>query len=82
VKAATAEVVTAEELGGADVHTRISGVADHYAEDDRHALELARRAVATRTASPQRTPYPGAEAPASTTRRSSTASFRRAALAV
>jgi 3-methylcrotonyl-CoA carboxylase beta subunit len=46
VKAATAEVVTAEELGGADVHTRISGVADHYAEDDRHALELARRAVA------------------------------------
>jgi 3-methylcrotonyl-CoA carboxylase beta subunit len=46
VKAATAEVVTAEELGGADVHTRISGVADHYAEDDRHALELARRTVA------------------------------------
>ena len=46
VKAATAEVVTAEELGGADVHTRISGVADHLAEDDRHALELARRAVA------------------------------------
>jgi 3-methylcrotonyl-CoA carboxylase beta subunit len=46
VKAATAELVTAEELGGADVHTRISGVADYYAEDDRHALELARRAVA------------------------------------
>jgi len=46
VKAATGEVVTAEELGGADVHTRISGVADHYAENDRHALELARRAVA------------------------------------
>ncbi len=46
VKAATGEVVTAEELGGADVHTRISGVADHLAEDDRHALELARRAVA------------------------------------
>jgi 3-methylcrotonyl-CoA carboxylase beta subunit len=46
VKAATAEVVTAEELGGADVHTRISGVADHLAEDDRQALELARRAVA------------------------------------
>src|SRR5262245_7590408 len=46
VKAATAEVVTAEELGGADVHTRISGVADHYAEDDRHALDLARRAIA------------------------------------
>ncbi len=46
VKAATAEVVTAEELGGADVHTRVSGVADHQADDDRHALELARRAVA------------------------------------
>jgi len=46
VKAATGEVVTAEELGGADVHTRISGVADHYAENDHHALELARRAVA------------------------------------
>jgi len=47
VKAATGEVVTAEELGGADVHTRISGVADHLADNDRHALELARRAVAT-----------------------------------
>jgi 3-methylcrotonyl-CoA carboxylase beta subunit len=46
VKAATGEVVTAEELGGADVHTRVSGVADHYADDDRHALELARRALA------------------------------------
>ena len=45
VKAATGEVVTAEELGGADVHTRISGVADHVADDDGHALELARRAV-------------------------------------
>ncbi|MBX9812409.1 MAG: methylcrotonoyl-CoA carboxylase [Burkholderiales bacterium] len=45
VKAATGEVVSAEELGGADVHTRISGVADHLAEDDRHALELARRSV-------------------------------------
>ena len=46
VKAATGETVTAEELGGADVHTRISGVADHLADDDRHALALARRAVA------------------------------------
>jgi len=45
VKAATGEVVTAEELGGGDVHTRLSGVADHLADDDRHALELARRAV-------------------------------------
>jgi 3-methylcrotonyl-CoA carboxylase beta subunit len=46
VKAATGEVVSAEELGGADVHARRSGVADHYAADDRHALALARRIVA------------------------------------
>jgi 3-methylcrotonyl-CoA carboxylase beta subunit len=46
VKAATGETVTAEELGGADVHTRISGVADHYALDDHHALGIARRIVA------------------------------------
>ncbi|WP_028875117.1 carboxyl transferase domain-containing protein [Tepidiphilus margaritifer] len=46
VKAATGEVVTAEELGGGDVHTRISGVADHLAENDAHALYLARRIVA------------------------------------
>jgi 3-methylcrotonyl-CoA carboxylase beta subunit len=46
VKAATGEVITAEELGGADVHARISGVADHYAADDHHALALARRIVA------------------------------------
>jgi 3-methylcrotonyl-CoA carboxylase beta subunit len=45
VKAATGEVVTAEELGGADVHTRLSGVADHMANDDAHALALARRIV-------------------------------------
>jgi acetyl-CoA carboxylase carboxyltransferase component len=45
VKAATGEEVTAEELGGADVHTRISGVADHFAEDDEHALAIARRIV-------------------------------------
>ncbi len=45
VKAATGEIVTAEELGGADVHCKESGVADHYAENDRHALELARRAI-------------------------------------
>jgi len=44
VKAATGEEVSAEELGGADVHTRVSGVADHYAKDDAHALSLARRA--------------------------------------
>jgi 3-methylcrotonyl-CoA carboxylase beta subunit len=46
VKAATGEVVSAEELGGADVHARRSGVADHYAADDRHALAIARRIVA------------------------------------
>jgi 3-methylcrotonyl-CoA carboxylase beta subunit len=45
VKAATGEVVSAEDLGGADVHARQSGVADHYAADDRHALALARRIV-------------------------------------
>ena len=45
VKAATGEVVTAEELGGADVHARTSGVADHHALDDRHALAIARRSV-------------------------------------
>ncbi len=46
VKAATGEVVSAEDLGGADVHSRISGVTDHYAESDRHALGIARRIVA------------------------------------
>ncbi len=46
VKAATGEVVTAEDLGGADVHARTSGVADHYAQDDAHALAIARRIVA------------------------------------
>ena len=46
VKAATGEVTTAEELGGADVHTRISGVADHLAEDDGHALEIVRSIMA------------------------------------
>ncbi|HMN35194.1 MAG TPA: carboxyl transferase domain-containing protein [Chiayiivirga sp.] len=46
VKAATGEDVSAEDLGGADVHTRISGVADHFARDDRHALAQVRRIVA------------------------------------
>src|ERR1700729_4274889 len=46
VKAATGEVVSAEELGGAEVHTRKSGVADYMAENDRHALELCRQIVA------------------------------------
>ncbi|HEX5960308.1 MAG TPA: carboxyl transferase domain-containing protein [Rhodanobacteraceae bacterium] len=47
VKAATGEVVDAETLGGADVHTAISGVADHFAENDAHALSIARDIVAT-----------------------------------
>src|SRR5450432_1931585 len=45
VKAATGEIVSAEDLGGADLHTRISGVADHLARDDAHALALTRRAI-------------------------------------
>ena len=54
VKAATGEVVSVEDLGGGDVHTRVSGVADHLAENDSHALFLARRIVASlnRTKSP------------------------------
>jgi 3-methylcrotonyl-CoA carboxylase beta subunit len=47
VKAATGEVVSAEDLGGADVHSRRSGVTDHYAQDDTHALAIARRIVTT-----------------------------------
>ena len=56
VKAATGQDVTAEELGGADVHARLSGVADHYATSDEHALALVREIVAQ--------PEPGAEGPA------------------
>jgi len=63
VQAATGEIVTAEELGGADVHTRISGVADHLAVDDEHALGLVREAVAHANvrpydAWPRQTPRP------------------------
>jgi 3-methylcrotonyl-CoA carboxylase beta subunit len=47
VKAATGEIVSAEDLGGGDVHTRLSGVADYLAEDDTHALALVRQAVAS-----------------------------------
>jgi 3-methylcrotonyl-CoA carboxylase beta subunit len=47
VKAATGEVVTAEELGGGDLHSRVSGVTDHLAEDDAHALQLVRQIVGT-----------------------------------
>jgi len=54
VKAATGEVVSAEDLGGADVHCRTSGVTDHYAHDDAHALAIARRVIANLN------PVPGA----------------------
>ncbi|QHE84101.1 carboxyl transferase domain-containing protein [Hydrogenophaga sp. BPS33] len=47
VKAAIGEIVSAEDLGGGDVHTRLSGVADHLAQNDAHAIALARQAVAT-----------------------------------
>jgi propionyl-CoA carboxylase len=57
VQAATGEVVSAEELGGADVHTRISGVADHYAVDDEHALGLVRQIVANTNRRPH-DPWP------------------------
>ena len=46
VKAATGEVVSSEDLGGGDVHTRLSGVADHLAQDDQHALSIARQSIA------------------------------------
>jgi acetyl-CoA carboxylase carboxyltransferase component len=55
VKAATGEDVSVEELGGADVHTRLSGVADHFAEDDEHAIELLRGIVSTLQPSTVRT---------------------------
>jgi acetyl-CoA carboxylase carboxyltransferase component len=60
VKAATGEEVTAEELGGADVHTRLSGVADYFAEDDEHALHQARTIVSTLNRVKQ---FPGDVAP-------------------
>jgi 3-methylcrotonyl-CoA carboxylase beta subunit len=69
VKAATGEVVTAEDLGGADVHTRLSGVADHFAADDMHALGMVRRIIgnlgpATRAAMTLRPPVPPRHDPA------------------
>jgi propionyl-CoA carboxylase len=57
VKAATGEDVSAEDLGGADVHTRISGVADHFAEDDMHALAITRRILANIPAVAKRPPW-------------------------
>ena len=59
VKAATGEVVTAEDLGGGDVHTRLSGVADHLAQNDLHALALARSAVANLNAKTAEAPAGG-----------------------
>ena len=65
VRAATGEVVSAEDLGGGDVHTRLSGVADYLAEDDAHALALARRAVAQLNRRvPQTVVWQSPEAPA------------------
>jgi 3-methylcrotonyl-CoA carboxylase beta subunit len=65
VKAATGEVVSAEDLGGGDVHTRLSGVADYLAEDDAHALALARRAVGNlNRAKPATVQWQSAEDPA------------------
>ena len=65
VKAATGEVVSAEDLGGGDVHARKSGVADHLAEDDDHALEILRSIVATFERPAQRSLIPcGVEEPA------------------
>jgi 3-methylcrotonyl-CoA carboxylase beta subunit len=54
VKAATGEIVSAEDLGGGEMHTRVSGVADALARDDTHALALARRAVANLNRAPKR----------------------------
>ncbi|GAA6161260.1 carboxyl transferase domain-containing protein [Ruegeria sp. HU-ET01832] len=65
VKAATGEVVSAEDLGGGDVHTRLSGVADYLAEDDAHALALARRAVGSLNLhKPQKVDWASPEDPA------------------
>jgi 3-methylcrotonyl-CoA carboxylase beta subunit/propionyl-CoA carboxylase len=64
VKAATGEDVSAEELGGADVHTRLSGVADYLAEDDEHALHLTRTIVSTLQSVKQLPDATAPEAPA------------------
>ena len=64
VKAATGEIVTAEDLGGGDVHTRLSGVADYLAESDAHALALARQAVGNLNRGPGLAVAAGFEPPA------------------
>ena len=77
VKAATGEVVSAEDLGGGDLHARKSGVADHLAQDDHHALSLARRIVANLNS--RKTvdiPLSGAARAGARSRPSSTASCR------
>jgi 3-methylcrotonyl-CoA carboxylase beta subunit len=67
VKAATGEVVSAEELGGAAVHCKISGVCDHFAENDEHALDLARQIIGNlnwkATGGYQQSPSPAYEEP-------------------
>ena len=78
VKAATGEEVTAEELGGADVHSRVSGVTDHYAADDEHALAIARSIVAHLGYRPPEPPWtPRSQRLPCTTLRSCTGSCRR-----
>jgi len=68
VKAATGEVVTAEDLGGGEVHSRISGVTDHLADDDRHALAIAREIIRhTRTGDRPLVPRNGTDVPPSGT---------------
>src|SRR6201999_3096661 len=62
VKAATGEDVTVEELGGAEVHTRRSGVADHYATSDEHALAITRRIIRNLHGSSPSPPWPVVEA--------------------
>lgn len=62
VKAATGEVVSAEDLGGADVHCKVSGVSDHYAKNDEHALEIVRNIVSNLNWKPDATSMPALEA--------------------
>ena len=77
VKAATGEEVSAEDLGGADVHARQSGVADHYAVDDAHALAIVRQIVATsRQSRRQRDRAPRAGRSRASRRKNLTGSFR------
>lgn len=63
VKAATGEEVSAEDLGGGDVHTRLSGVADHLAQDDKHALAMARQAIKNLNSPPKILPQKPARPP-------------------